>query len=180
MLSPTRICVKRHAVFRDIDGDGSGSIDIDELKAATEKFGLELSDDAIQSMMSEADSDGNGAIDSDEFYGLMELHKARTGLVELVIAKDDSAVGGDNLRSKTDAVFRDIDTDGSGSIDIDEMKAAVEKFGLQMSDRAIQSLMTEADDDENEVIDSAEFYDMMRKAVEARKGQLVLNLKLLQ
>jgi len=60
------------------------------------------------------------------------------------------------------------------------MKAAVEKFGLQMSDRAIQSLMTEADDDENEVIDSAEFYDMMRKAVEARKGQLVLNLKLLQ
>jgi len=171
---------KTEAVFRDIDTDGSGTIDLKELKAAVEKFGLELSDEAIGSMMSEADSDENGSIDMDEFHGLMEMHLARTGLVAFVSAKDDSAVDGDTLRDKTDAVFRDIDTDGSGSVDFDELKYAMWKSGLKLSDQAIQSLMTEADGDDNEVMDEAEFYELMRKAVEARKGQLILNLKLLQ
>jgi Ca2+-binding EF-hand superfamily protein len=171
---------KTEAVFRDIDTDGSGTIDLDELKSAVEKFGLELSDEAIGSMMSEADSDENGSIDVDEFHGLMEMHLARTGLVDLVSAKDDSAADGDTLRDKTDAVFRDIDTDGSGSVDFDELKYAMWKSGLKLSDQAIESLMTEADGDENEVMDEAEFYELMRKAVEARKGQLILSLKLLQ
>jgi len=100
--------------------------------------------------------------------------------VDLVSAKDDSAADGDTLRDKTDAVFRDIDTDGSGSVDFDELKYAMWKSGLKLSDQAINSLMTEADGDENEVMDEAEFYELMRKAVEARKGQLILNLKLLQ
>ena len=58
-------------------------------------------------------------------------------------AKDGGAVDGDTLRGKTEAVFRDIDTDGSGTIDLEELKSAVEKFGLELSDETIGSMMSE-------------------------------------
>lgn len=51
------------AAFQVFDRDGSGTINIEELKQVMKSIGESLTDDEIEEMMVEADKDGNGTID---------------------------------------------------------------------------------------------------------------------
>jgi hypothetical protein len=60
------------ALFENIDVDGSGGIDCEELKLAMVKqFDISLSTKHVEGMMAEADLDHNGLIDLEEFKVLM-------------------------------------------------------------------------------------------------------------
>lgn len=55
------------AIFEEIDIDGSGEIDFDELTALIRTLGQDASPAQVQGMMDEADTDGSGTIGWDEF-----------------------------------------------------------------------------------------------------------------
>ena len=56
--------------FKNFDEDGSGSIDIDEIKSHIGK-GMDLPDSAWDEMMAEIDEDGSGEIAQNEFIDMM-------------------------------------------------------------------------------------------------------------
>lgn len=57
--------------FLLFDKDGSGSIDVNELKDAMKALGIYLKKDEVKAKMTKADKDGSGAIDEIEFLALM-------------------------------------------------------------------------------------------------------------
>jgi hypothetical protein len=59
-------------VFMELDADGSGAIDLEELKAL---FGPSSREEDVEMLMLRADLDGNGEIDYAEFERLMKMQK---------------------------------------------------------------------------------------------------------
>jgi len=57
-----------HEVFRKFDADGSGAIDIDELRVLLKELNVPMKDKEIEDLMSELDADGGGGIEFEEFY----------------------------------------------------------------------------------------------------------------
>lgn len=71
-------------IFNEIDTDGSGDIDREEMKELMQSFadelGQEVSDEQIDKQIDELDTDGDGAIQLDEFAPLvMEMLKKMAG-----------------------------------------------------------------------------------------------------
>ena len=54
-------------IFRTFDKDGSGGIEVGELKDAMKALGLNKSKEEVQKVMDKADKDGSGSIEIDEF-----------------------------------------------------------------------------------------------------------------
>jgi calmodulin len=63
---------KIRAVFNEFDKDGGGTIDAEELHAAMNSAGADLSEQDLASMMKEADADGDGNVDFDEFFNMIK------------------------------------------------------------------------------------------------------------
>ena len=57
--------------------------------------------------------------------------------------------------------FDQVDTDSSGSIDLDELFNAMKALGREMSMKQVQNIMDEYDTDKSGEIDFDEFKDMM-------------------
>ena len=59
--------------FREIDLNGNGSLDADELRAHFEKSGLskDVSADELERLMAELDTNGDGVIQYEEFLELL-------------------------------------------------------------------------------------------------------------
>ena len=66
-----------HTVFDSFDKDGSGSIDIDELTAATASLGISTTREKLLAMFQEADTDRSATITFDEFVEV--VHKGKSG-----------------------------------------------------------------------------------------------------
>merc|ERR550514_2604013 len=54
-------------IFRQIDVDGSGSIDVDELMDAMLLFGVKATKNSAKKVLAAIDTDGNGTVELDEF-----------------------------------------------------------------------------------------------------------------
>lgn len=55
------------AVFLEIDVDGSGTLDRDEVAVLARRLGHDLTDKQLDRAMSEMDADGDGTVDFEEF-----------------------------------------------------------------------------------------------------------------
>ncbi|KAJ4474361.1 hypothetical protein J3R30DRAFT_3508317 [Lentinula aciculospora] len=58
--------------------------------------------------------------------------------------------------------FQVFDKDGNGSISAKELKAVMESLGEKLSDKEVDAMILEADQDGDGNINYAEFVDMMR------------------
>ena len=54
-------------IFKELDADGSGEIDAEELQAGLGKLGLPSSDEYVSDIFTQYDMDGSGRIDEQEF-----------------------------------------------------------------------------------------------------------------
>eukprot|EP00949_MAST-11_sp_MAST-11-sp1_P001770 g1770.t1 len=63
--------------------------------------------------------------------------------------------------------FRLFDKDGGGSIDVDELKEAMEALGQSPDDEELQSMVDEVDEDGSGEIEFEEFLVLMTKQIEA-------------
>merc|ERR1711937_1096288 len=68
-------------MVRDVDDDGSGSVDFPEfldmmahkiLKRVAKELGERLTDEELQEMIDEADRDGDGEVNNEEFQRIMK------------------------------------------------------------------------------------------------------------
>ena len=66
--------------FRQIDADGSGALDAEEIGALARSLGQPLGEEEVQQLLGEMDEDGNGTVDLDEFTTWWNSeHKSRVG-----------------------------------------------------------------------------------------------------
>eukprot|EP00585_Thalassiosira_rotula_P010679 CAMPEP_0196159808 /NCGR_PEP_ID=MMETSP0910-20130528/46508_1 /TAXON_ID=49265 /ORGANISM="Thalassiosira rotula, Strain GSO102" /LENGTH=842 /DNA_ID=CAMNT_0041424733 /DNA_START=55 /DNA_END=2583 /DNA_ORIENTATION=- len=63
--------------FDQIDANGSGNIDTDELKEALEKMGIKLTKKNVVTMINVVDENGDGTIDREEFHVLVNMATMR-------------------------------------------------------------------------------------------------------
>ena len=61
-------------MFRDLDLDGSGDVDIAEFVGGMKKLGLELTDAQFSALHHDCDTDGDGSLTLKEFVNSCKCH----------------------------------------------------------------------------------------------------------
>ncbi|KAL2250009.1 calcium-dependent protein kinase 29 isoform X2 [Sesamum indicum] len=131
-------------MFNNMDTDGSGTITYEELRTGLSKLGSKLSEAEIKQLMEAADVDKNGTIDYIEFI-TATMHRHR-------LEKEE------NLYK----AFQYFDKDNSGYITRDELRHAMQQYG--MGDEAtIDEVLDDVDTDKDGRINYEEFAAMMKK-----------------
>lgn len=153
-------------LFRQFDADGSGEIDLEELYMALQSVGLRLSMDDAKHILAELDADGDGSVSLPEFMDYFKRERAerRWGAgaeqrrseapspkKEMSADKSIAAQVAMNTmidhlverKANLTLMFRECDKDGSGDIDVDELKLALGQMGLRMQRKQVELIMDE-------------------------------------
>ena len=132
-----------HRAFDDIDTDGSGFLDRAELSSAMKSLGK--TDAEVNTLVDGMDKD---QLNFDEFKALVVPPSvlARMRNAELFSGALGGMLGGDISDEKLVQVFKEIDTDGSGSLDKSEIATAMRKLGK--SDGEVQKVLGGMDKDQ--------------------------------
>jgi calcium-dependent protein kinase len=136
-----------YKVFKEMDTDGNGVLTKDELVAGFEKlYSGELDDPRAEAekVMAQVDIDNTGTITYSEFVAATMDRKA-------LLSKE-----------KLKAAFDLFDADHSGTIEAKELKAVLGKSSTH-NEQMWKSLVEEADQNGDGVIDFQEFCSMMLK-----------------
>ena len=72
---------------------------------------------------------------------------------------------------KIHRAFEEFDTDGSGTIDANEMRIAMRSLGVEVKSAEIRRMMNEVDDDGNGTIEFGEFLEMMTAKMGDRQSK---------
>jgi hypothetical protein len=78
-LSPEELDVEILRVFRELDTDGTGTLNKQEFKAAFAKLGLNLTDEEVDVLFGEYDRDRSGLIDMHEFREMVLAFLEKAG-----------------------------------------------------------------------------------------------------
>ena len=133
--------------FNMFDRDGSGNIDIDELREAMKALGLYLTKEQVKKMMSTVDTDGNGFIEFDEFRTLMKDH-----------------IKNRNREEELRRAFRIYDDDDTGLIEFRDLRRVANEIEEGVTDDEIQGMIFEATRQKNGKVTIDQFLAIMKKA----------------
>lgn len=165
------------SLFRSADSDGSGSLDIKELRALLHRVGddLGLGTADVRLLLSMTDADGDGRVTYAEFVPLalqvITLIKAKQAQADAADATHAAALQGakyalvhgftqGELQAKLIDAFRMVDGDRDGLISGSELAAALHGSGLGLSRKDVVLLVAEADMDASGLLSFAEFAPM--------------------
>lgn len=127
-------------VFRTLDEDESGSLEVSELETAFRSMSVECSDKDMENLIKQMDADGNGSVDFFEFCEMvsekMKVYDPEKDLKE---------------------AFAVFDINGDGRVSKEEIQTVVESFGGKMTKEEIDSMLKEADENSDGYIDYEEF-----------------------
>ena len=155
-------------VFEAMDSDDDGLIDGPELQRGIEELsGDKLSPSEVYDILSNLDEDSDGRVDPMELVSALEaldiqLDSDRTSgrrdpVAILIEAMDDAG-------SSPGRVFKDLDKNGDGSINIEELRNEVESYiGEKLSDEEMDHLFERLDDDGNGHVDLIEFIENLEE-----------------
>ena len=133
-------------VFRTIDKDNNGFINLKELETAMRAFGFELSDLEIIELMKEYDKDGNDNLDLMEFIDLMnkkrEEQKEEQDIIE---------------------TFEALDINDDGFLSKKKLNMLFENIGLDFDEDIIDEFFQYADKDKDNRINLGEFMNFMKE-----------------
>ena len=178
-------------MFKEVDVDGNGLLDPEELKQLTSKLGLDLTEDQVTKVMAEIDADGSGEVDFEEFFdwyvdqkdkkgGLLDsagegLKGFFTGMSSATNTptKEQRRI---ELHEEARAVFDSIDQDGNGELDLQELKELAEALGVKLDDASAQEAMATMDADGSGEVDFDEFIEWFVENKD-KKGGLFGGLK---
>lgn len=166
-------------MFSQIDEDGSGVLEKHELKALCVQLRsmvpLELSPSEMASAVRRLDRDGDGTVvDFNEFFAWYEQEMTY-----------------DKMRDRTmyaevRTMFQDLDVDGSGELDIGEVKQLAETLLAPVDDASgyprgftpteLGDIMTKMDRDGNDAVDFEEFYYWYEQEMEKKAVQVALDV----
>ncbi|GLU04623.1 hypothetical protein SLE2022_217610 [Rubroshorea leprosula] len=134
-------------MFNNMDTDRSGTITFEELKTGLARLGSRLSDAEAKQLMDAADVDKNGTIDYIEFI-TATMHRHR-------LEKEENLY----------AAFQYFDTDGSGFISREELRQALNQYGMG-DDATIDEILDDVDTNKDGRINYDEFVAMMKKGTQ--------------
>ncbi|KAH7488508.1 hypothetical protein PRIC1_007377 [Phytophthora ramorum] len=132
--------------FHLFDTDGSGSIDVRELKAAMRALGFQVKKAEIRQMIADIDKDESGTINQDEF-------------IEMMTGKMNSR----DSREEIMKIFQLFDDDNTGKISFRNLKRVCAELGESLTDEEMQEMIDEADRDGDGLINEEEFFRVMKK-----------------
>ena len=124
LIEFTDLC-KSLQTFTKFDSDGSGEIDIEELRPALRRLGIPSDNMQANAVMRWYDADDSGKIELPEFA---------------MLARDI-------------AIFNSFDTDANGALDAGELLPALSKLGLAVAKDEVAAVLNAWDNDGNGTID---------------------------
>ncbi|CAK9184757.1 unnamed protein product [Ilex paraguariensis] len=150
------LSVEEVEVIRDMfslmDSDSDGKVTYEELKAGLRKVGSQLAEPEIKLLMDVADVDGNGVLDYGEFVAVT---------IHLQKMEND-----EHFRQ----AFMFFDKDGSGYIEIDELREALADESGETDMDVLSEIMREVDTNKDGQISYEEFVAMMKTGTDWRKA----------
>ncbi|KAM9850292.1 uncharacterized protein cetn4 [Aulostomus maculatus] len=132
--------------FDLFDADGTGTIDVKELKVAMRALGFEPKKEEIKKMIAEHDKESSGTIDLNDFLSMMTLKMSEKDSKEEILK-----------------AFRLFDDDGTGKISFKNLKRVAEELGENLTDEELQEMIDEADQDGDGEVSEQEFLRIMKK-----------------
>lgn len=132
--------------FELFDTDGSGHIDVKELKVAMRALGFEPKKEEIKKMVTEVDKDGTGKISFSDFLTVMTQKMAEKDSKEEILK-----------------AFRLFDDDETGKISFRNLKRVAKELGENLTDEELQEMIEEADRDGDGEVNQQEFLRIMKK-----------------
>lgn len=132
--------------FELFDTDGSGFIDVKELKVAMRALGFEPKKEEIKKMINEVDKDGTGKISFNDFLAVMTQKMAEKDSKEEILK-----------------AFRLFDDDETGKISFKNLKRVAKELGENLTDEELQEMIDEADRDGDGEVNQQEFLRIMKK-----------------
>ncbi|NXY61620.1 CETN1 protein, partial [Callaeas wilsoni] len=132
--------------FELFDTDGSGSIDVKELKVAMRALGFEPKKEEIKKMISDIDKEGTGKISCNDFLAVMSQKMAEKDSKEEILK-----------------AFKLFDDDETGKISFKNLKRVAKELGENLTDEELQEMIDEADRDGDGEVSEQEFLRIMKK-----------------
>ena len=151
-------------MFDMFDTDKSGAIGFFEMKNLTKHLGVELSDEDLRKSMAQIDENGNGDLEFEEFVQWLSEASAHGDefamLKSRIRAQGTRPLSNEQIDQLRD-VFKHFDSDGSGSIDVDELGLVFEAMGQTLTKEELKALMDQVDDDGSGEMEFDEFLLLM-------------------
>lgn len=149
----TTIEAKQKAVFaeefHEFDADGSGEMDVTELKTFMFSLGITPLPGVLHETLEEVDEDKTGKLNFDEFETVLKLLQMREGFTRQEISDFRRA-------------FSKFDRDKSGEVDGKELSGILLWLGYPVRDEIILKVMNQVDADGSGDISWPEFLVCMR------------------
>ncbi|NXY21258.1 CETN2 protein, partial [Atrichornis clamosus] len=134
--------------FELFDTDGSGSIDVKELKVAMRALGFEPKKEEIKKMISDIDKEGTGKISCNDFLAVMKQKMAEKDSTEEILK-----------------AFKLFDDDETGKISFKNLKRVAKELGENLTDEELQEMIDEADRDGDGEVSEQEFLRIMKTSL---------------
>ncbi|CAI5784410.1 caltractincaltractin-like [Podarcis lilfordi] len=132
--------------FDLFDTDGSGTIDVKELKVAMRALGFEPKKEEIRKMVADIGKEGSCVIEFEDFLTMMTQKMSEKDTKEEILK-----------------AFRLFDDDATGKISFKNLKRVSKELGENLTDEELQEMIDEADRDGDGEIDEQEFLRIMKK-----------------
>ncbi|XP_003476823.2 centrin-4-like [Cavia porcellus] len=132
--------------FDLFDVNGSGTIQVKELKIAMEALGFEPKKEEVEQMIAEIDQEGVGMISFENFFAIMSVKMSEQDEKEEILK-----------------AFKLFDDDNTGSITLNNIKRVAKELGENLTDNELQEMLSEADFDGDGAINEEEFLRIMKK-----------------
>ena len=142
--------------FIGLDRDGNGEISVEELETLLRsmRVKLRLSETEIRKALKIVDTDGDGKIDLAELNSIIEQYDT-DGVIYKALSQ----------RLEIRQEFQKYDTDNSGFITKDELVQIVkDRTGVKVSEKHLEGMMKDCDDNDDDQIDYEEFCTLMTKS----------------
>lgn len=149
-------------VFHDMDVDGSGTLDRTEIRDALDKLGCHLSRSEILDIMDFFGQGTNGEINIAQFTQFaLRQDPSTLRLVDRVRREIDRISERNRGPPDYRAAFRELDADGSGTIDHREFRTAMQNLGLRLSSHETRQIINMFDANGDDRISAREFIDFV-------------------
>ncbi|ONL97661.1 Calcium-dependent protein kinase 7 [Zea mays] len=139
-------------MFEKMDLNKDQMLSFEELKLGLHKFGQQMPDADVQTLMEAADADGNGSLNYGEFVTLF-VHLRK--------------IGNDEHLHKAFAYF---DRNQSDYIEIDELRESLADDLGQNREEIINAIIRDVDTDKDGKLSYDEFATMMKAGTDGRKA----------
>lgn len=132
--------------FELFDVDGSGTINVRELKIAMQALGFEPTKEELRTLEAELNVEGSGSIRFEDFLTIMSVK---------VSQKDE--------KEEMLKAFKLFDDDCTGTINLTNIKRVAKELGEKLTEEALQEMLNKADCDGDGEINEEDFLKLMRK-----------------